>query len=429
MALDAKYVSFAKSTGGAPASQSITTVGFQGKAAIFWGNSKVADGSGTPGRLSIGIAASSSQRFAQGFGSQNGVNPSETSRKYMNTRGIGVFSSFNENFDAEADFVNFTSNGFDLTWNPNDANANIINALVLGGSDITNVFAGEFTLPTGAVPVSKDITTVGFSPDFIFFIPTTYEVAAPNADNRSRQSLGLSVGTTQIAGISAGALNTVNPTSTRRYQRTDRVVGVVGDSTIKDEFTVTAILSNGFTVNLLTSSAGTADYVYFLAIKGGQHKVGSFTQPTAGTPPFDQDYAGIGFTPKGLFLASACAVASSSVSTNSRLSIGCGTDVSSRGVIWHGDRDAVTPSNAGMYLDRTKVYKAMTEGTPTLDSDADLASTPFSNGKFTLSWTSIDATPREVLYWAFGDAGAAPPPDMYRKRILVPRPWSPGLYA
>jgi hypothetical protein len=56
-------------------------------------------------------------------------------------------------------------------------------------------------------------------------------------------------------------------------------------------------------------------------------------------------------------------------------------------------------------LDRTNVYVSYgDDGTPTLQGKADLTS--FDADGFTLTYTSPDATAREVIYLAMGNAAA-----------------------
>ena len=70
---------------------------------------------------------------------------------------------------AQASISLFAVNGFSLNWTQHDGNAQTIHYIALGGSDITNVKAGDFQ--TSGSP-SVDYTTVGFQPDFLMFIST-----------------------------------------------------------------------------------------------------------------------------------------------------------------------------------------------------------------------------------------------------------------
>src|SRR5690606_22269312 len=126
-------------------------------------------------------------------------------------------------------------------------------------------------------------------------------------------------------------------TQTARYQRTDRCTSYLNSTsaaTLWNDFSWGGL---GINQNVLNS---TSVFVHGLAIGGVRAYAGSLTQPTAtGT----QAITDPGFTPKGMLFASVGNIASTSVATQHRLSLG-GADATRQGWAWTGDRHNVNPS-------------------------------------------------------------------------------------
>jgi hypothetical protein len=67
--------------------------------------------------------------------------------------------------------------GFTIRWTTNEARADIIHYIALGGTDITNAVASDFTMTTGSG--TQDVTGLGFQPDFLMFLSVEHTTASP----------------------------------------------------------------------------------------------------------------------------------------------------------------------------------------------------------------------------------------------------------
>jgi hypothetical protein len=179
--------------------------------------------------------------------------------------------------------------------------------------------------------------------------------------------------------------------------------------------------SDGFTVNW--STAATGQNIFVLCLKGGQYKAGAFLQKTSSG---SQGTTGVGFQPTGWMNYSSGVVAGTTVVANpSALTVAywaAASDATHRAVMFSGEG-----SYGRAELDRAAVYTHRADdSTPTLNAKADLTS--FDSDGFTLNYGTADATAREIIYLAMGNAAAAAPP-FYADRprgSQRPFPFLPG---
>ncbi len=393
-----KKGSFAKTTAPAPATQQITGVGFKPKALILYTTAQSAEGFTDTYYLAIGVSDGATSRTVAA-GSANAVSPSIAAAAGIPNVMITINSTMAT--AAIADLVSFNTDGFTLNWTTNDATSSIIHYIALGGGDLTNTKVGEFTENT--ITGNQAVTGVGFLPDFVMFMHfgTTGTVITDGYT-----SLGFAKSPTKEGALAVTSVGGVKTTSTFRHERTDRCIVELKPHTgaLNAEASFVSMDTNGFTINWLSAPAS-ADKVFYLALKGGQYDVGSFTEKSGtGTQPI----TGVGFTPKGLMLASVNNVASTAVASNNRLSFGAAhaAGAGNEGTVWSGDQDKVKPSITARSTLTTKIIRLATEAAPssssTVNGEADLSS--FDWNGFTLNWTTNDGVARQILYVAFGDA-------------------------
>lgn len=384
--------SFSMNTGAG--NQSITGVGFVPKAIFFYYNKETTNGSADSQVTGFGMATSATNRVGVCVRGLNGANPTSAGRRHDNTSCI-VYCDGTGAAVVDADFVSMDANGFTINVTTADATARVINFIALGGSDLTHVFIKEWTTPT---TVSSQATTgVGFQPDAMIVL--SLALGTSPVDGAGSASalcmLGFGTSATQQGAMGIRPGNGVSPQITEKIQKAGKIM-CQSNSTLFMEADLVTMDEDGFTLNFSTTS-GTARYAWALCLKGGQYKVGSFNQPTS---QGNVSLADVGFTPKGLCLFSSNGVTSTSIIEEGRHSFGAASSPIERGSIWFGDQDNVAAQVVDEDLDRTKIIKMMTEGTPTVNAAADLAS--FDSDGFTLNWTAADATAREIIYMAFG---------------------------
>lgn len=413
MAFDVKVGSFAAAT--STGNQAVT-VGFQPKAVVFFYNERTSDGNSVDASIGMAVAVSSTDRRALHENSDDAAGTTETQDLSRENRCINLCSPTGE--IKRADFVSMDANGFTVNWDIVDANATIINYMALGGADLTNVISQTNDSPTSTG--NKAYTEAGFEPDCAIFIPRLRS-GIGDSDSRANMGVGFAVSTTKRACACFNSEDVQSTSKTMRSQLSNRcIVTVYNDATLQEADFV-SFDTDGYTLNW-TKVSGVRDH-HVLLLKGGQYHVATGEQKvTTGT----KGYTDVGFTPKGLILASFNNPSDSSVLAHSRLSVGMASATTERGCIWSGDKDAVGTTECDQDLDRTKIIKMLTEGTPTTDAAADLDS--LDDDGFTLNWTIADATLREFIYLAMGDDAAIGADSLVHKRKryvegLVPTYW------
>jgi hypothetical protein len=394
MGLNCKVGTFAQPT--SSGNQSVSGLGFQPKIVLFFGTQSTSDASASDATVFFGVAVSSTDRRAITTSAADNVTSTQARYNNKNTACI-VIATGTVTEAVVADLVSMNSDGFTLNFDTVDSRARIINYLALGGTDLTNYATGQDTIPTTA---TTKAVTVGFRPDCVLlFSGKTNTSASASAAANTAAFLGWFTSTTGRAYTGWRSRNARPSASTFHRQSASKAVAGISDTGVFAEADVSSIDTNGFTLNW-TTVPGAAEFYYYVALKGPQFKVGSFNQATStGT----QATSGVGFQPAALLLASANATTSSATNTQQSTSLGMATSTSQRAGIWWGDNDGVSTTQADGDLDRTKAIILTNPGsTPTRVAAADLSS--FDASGFTLNWTTVDATAREIIYLAIGAA-------------------------
>jgi hypothetical protein len=367
----------------------VTGVGFQPKAVLFFGNHRSSDAAtqsasqDTDMPYYLGMATSSTARGVvdvQDDYSAAGTAAATSTQCIRNRNAAGTVQ-------FAADFVSMDADGFTVNFATANATAYVVNYIALGGADLTNVAVKSFTAATATG--NQASTGVGFVPDAMILVgsETTFTVGGVQigmvTSTSARGALGNSVGSVN-ANYQRTALAYAQPTGT--------------STTVARAADLVSFDSDGFTLNWTTVQAS-GPTIYALCLKGGSFKAGNFTQKTS---TGSQGTTGVGFQPKGLLMASSLKVASAAVTTaRMAVHVGAGSSSSARGAINH-----LNGGTGVAELVRTQIYTARQDNaTPTLNSAADLTSLDADG--FTLNYGTADATAREILYLAFGNAAAA----------------------
>jgi len=285
---------------------------------------------------------------------------------------------------------------------------NLINFLVLssGTTDsITNLASQNFNINT-ALGIQQ-ISTVGFKPDIVFFFWGSW-----NAGQGGNAAMSFGWGAATASGTgNQWAIGTAGqgPTNSthKTIQRTDRCI-IIGNLTVVDtDASFVSMDALGFTITIQTAGGRASVPVGWIAMKGAQFKVGSFNKNTGVAPVVD--HINLGFSPKACFLASHGTISSTALQNDTTVSFGFADGINHANV-WMGMKNGVATAGAHS---RHVTNKAITIAsgtaagvTPTTIAEADIS---FSNTGMNVNWTTNDATPDEILYWAVGNAiGPAP---------------------
>jgi hypothetical protein len=400
--MQVKYGSFAQAT--STGNYSVTDVGFQPKVVTFFGNHLTADGTTTGACQFFGAATSSSARCVVAGASADAAAISNCSKRYSNALCITIITAggATPTVNAEANFVSLDSGGFTVNWTTVDATARIVNYIALGGTDLTNAIVKNFS--TSASTGDVAYTGVGFKPDaLIFFDDTATTVPTAAGSNASNMvNIGWTTGSSVNYSRAMFRQDAQATSNTCSWQVVTRCFTTVsGAGLLIRAATLKSFDTDGFTLNWATANTTVVQACY-IALKGGQYKADAFNQNTS---TGNQSITGVGFLPGGVIFQSQNLTTQTTKQDYSRFSLGVGVSSSERGSIWSGDLDNSADSVADSDLDRTKCLKCLTEGTPTLNTAMDFVSND-ANG-FTINNTTVDATSREILYFAFGNAAAS----------------------
>ena len=361
----------------------------------------------------MGFATASNgavSQYAATVAVQNGVNPNAQnfSSRRNSTSNVIIFmdptAGNPPGMTAQASLQSLDSNGFTLNWTTNAAGANIVNYIALGGD--TSASVGSFNLANAAGPQASPAT--GFKPSFVMFLH-----AGDGATDTNNADAELGIGFAQSSsarGATVYASENVKPTAPGWQQLTNKAIAFLSHTTgglpvAAGQADFVSMDNNGFTINVTTPSGAGTWGVGYLALRGGRVTTGVFNENIAtGT----QSPATLAFKPNGVMLASRNLATGAGVNA-ARLSIGAaglGTGGAIiNGNVWAQDLSGqsaggANSTRANMYNDATNIISMGVNSAATNIDQATLQS--LNLGSFTLDWTVVSGTAREILYWAIG---------------------------
>lgn len=158
--LSAKVGTFTANSG--TGDQSVTGVGFQPKALLFWITDRTGAGSGAYARFGRGWTDGTNQgAAATAWDDSSGVSNSRD--RVVTTKCITLIDH-GGNLLAEAGIVSLNADGFTINWST-AGGSRLVTYLALGGDALTNAKAGGFIYPGDGNPYSE--TGVGIQPDAV----------------------------------------------------------------------------------------------------------------------------------------------------------------------------------------------------------------------------------------------------------------------
>lgn len=374
--------------------QPVSGLSFQPKALILLCAGFQATGTQSDYCMSIGFATGDAADGSVGFASADNVATADTNIDRKDSRTVNCVDPSGTAL-TRCEFTDFQSDGFRLKTKTVDGNQYKVGYIAFGGTDITNAKAGNFAAPgsTG----TQNVTDPGFQPDIVFILGHG-DGSSGGGDRDSTPSFGAAIDSSNEFAISATTEDDAGTSNTRRRLRTDRVIySLNGNGTVRQDADFTGMTATGFDLNYNTSAH--SKKLYYLAIAGGEWAIVSDTQKTS-TGTKETTVSGIDV--KGMLLASVGTTDENETDDN-RWSMGAGTSSTSRWRYWHGDSDNVGTSVVDSAFEEDTVLGFHTEGTPTLDAEADIDSV--ADGSATLDWTTADATARKWTGVFFGETG------------------------
>lgn len=387
----------------------VSGLGFQPTAVIFWWNGLTAASNGTraTSRRGIGAAASASSFFAYGTYDEDAAGTSIATNDYNST---GCIMSVDNSglMDGLADLASFDADGFTIEVRDVFPTNLLVHYLAIGGT--TNVELGTLTTP-GATGNQTYNNSGNFQPDATLF----FEGGQINAGSGGRFTFGAATGASNQAVHSSGAADAAATGATGSYNRAGECyITGNGSPAVAPTYRAAFVSHNagpgGFTLNWLERAATTRT-VQFLSIKGGGlWNVGNLLTQTDTVTPIA--VTGLGFTPTGLMLVSACKAATvqdATPGTHDELSIGAATGPSARNCCQMDSRSGNTTMFVHLASRADCIYANSDPANTsyTLEGLGDVQS--FDSDGFTLIMD--DADPSQAFAWfvAVGNVPAGQP--------------------
>lgn len=383
-----------------------TSIGWQPKGMLsFYGN-QTATGSAAHAHIGIGMTSSGAEDLSHYFNSKDASASSAVVRSNLTTAFLKTTVEGATTARCTATMTSLDATGFTTNFSATVSGAKFP-YLAIGGSDVTNSAAGQVAMTTGTTNFS--VTGLSFQPDIVF-LSVVLLTTTGTASNNNSLSFGVAKSTSARWAVGIKSRNAQATMNTSRAFTSDSCLIVLqstGD-TIIDKIDFVSFNSDGFTLSHPTAS-GSAYLVNYLCFKGGQWKVGNFSQATS---TGNQSTTGVGFQPVGVLFAHASDATDQTGGTGAtataRIGIGAATSSTNRQAIWMGDEDAAADSKCDSRYATDKcilMYDEAGGGAPTALAEADYVSND-SDG-FTINWSTADATARKIGYVAFGSNASA----------------------
>jgi hypothetical protein len=261
------------------------------KAVIVWTEGETNSTFNASSISAFGVSDGTTSRSV-GVANQNGVNPSNTSRR-MSAKALTIVK-WGEVTLAEAT-VAFDATNLTFTWTTNTGNAYVIHYLVLGGASVSAKVVDWTATASGSL-IDKSVTGVGFQPNAVLHFMSGDTAAVPSSTTSADFMVGVMDPDDQWV-TATYARDNVSPAATSRGQLTNAsaqpacILEVTQTQTVQMQAHFVSMDADGFTVHFDTNTNGQA-HVFSLALAGMNIKPGVFAKSTSpATPAFVQQAA------------------------------------------------------------------------------------------------------------------------------------------
>lgn len=404
-ALEVTSGQFAASTAG---TTTTVTTDFQGKAVIFW----------TAGQITAGLDNAANAMFSIGFSDGTGhrsiswatddnVNPTNAGKTMSLVRAVEILSAGTPTVVRGITGVAFNATpNMVVTFDDTPAAAYLINYILLGGSDITNVLVGHDTMPTatGTWSIDNGGSSVGFTADFGIFLynqltasgGTTLTNGAIGFASSSAKEFTMSWGVDDAASMTANidAVSYTNANACLSYITN-------GAETVDLLVDFTQFTSTGADVNISNAQATANTLMPFLFIKGGQWDVGTVAWSTGISAT--TTVSGMAFQPQGVFLAHNSAVADATVTAQTTnfasTSVGAASSSTTDYVTGAGQVDAALNTSVYRYTNSDGILEK---------ENAHASFTNFASDGWVATNNASAYAAYRVGWFAMADNAAAP---------------------
>jgi hypothetical protein len=244
--------------------QSVTGIGFQPSVVLLFPSRRTnSDGQTGDAHLNVGVATSSTNRWAITQGSNDAAATGDAARAMYTDH---VMTTLNDSITGafmQADFVSMDADGFTLNENPAGGNLEWVGYLALGGvaADV-----GTITIPAST---GNQVTSgIGFQPSALILAGANLDSASLGAlQNDWNLSFGAASATTARSAIWTGDMDGADPTITKMASRTDLIYAAYSLATspaISSSADLVSFDASGWTLNW--AAVGGSHVVGYLAL-------------------------------------------------------------------------------------------------------------------------------------------------------------------
>lgn len=377
--------------------QSITGLGFQPKAVLFWAFTTASVSGSNELRHSFGVATGATERWSNGSSWLGGTS-GFSNFQFLTNRVIHWNDTTTDAEQIGIDFVSMDADGFTVNVAKAPSGTTEISYMAIGGTSVT-AKAGTFntTNTTGNLAV-----TTGFQPKAV----VTFAGPYTNVDTRltvAAHCVGMSAGTSNSACLThhlaygSGSQAWSKNSSTRDLIHT---INQNGDFEVRA--TLASFDATGFTMNFLSATATTSRWGYLALGGAASYDLSVYNIPSA---IGSVSKTGLGWTPAGAFSMSLGIPAGTTQAANVKWSLG-----SSDGI--NNVTSGFYEPNASFQTNLPVVTNLGTKATmvPGTSSGSTLARATigsFTNGGYTMPFDQVDSSNGEVMVLSFGSPQAA----------------------
>ena len=394
-------------------SVSVRGLGFRPKALIIYSSGAVTDNAFTDFYTpAIGFSDGTNERTVSAI-SMDAVATMDTATQLYDAA-IVTISTTTPTISDRGNAL-FFGDGFDIDFVVSSATARYYSYVVLGGSNIANVKVGEFTHSNATGNQSS--TDAGFTPDLVLFLPTR---GTTNQTGHAHAAIGFGAMEktgTQMSIFNVTTDNVADSTNHRIWENANCIVNLApaaasgGTATIDSKASFVSMDTNGWTINWSDAHPNATDLIFYLAIKGGQYHINSFTTPVGGTGvPNTAGVTAPGFEPKGIMVVSGGLSALATVHASNVFSMGAVTNpavAAEQNFQYAQDGSAVATSVTARRTEENAILfnatLSATASASTILIRADVSA--FNSNGFDVTTTTVHATEivRNWPYIAFGE--------------------------
>src|SRR3989304_340697 len=376
MAISTKVGAFNTGTGAVSTTVPVTGTGFQPKVVIFWwtGRTETTDAIGRlTMNLGMGVAISSTERWANSSYSLDASAAAETSRRMDNASCVVTIDAVGA-LTGALDVQSMDSDGFTLIVDDVMPYSMRVHYLALGGTDLTNYAANYLIGPT--ITGNYDITSVGFQPDFVLFASTGMSSNPPVGGTATdAPAYGFAVSNSAQVAYTGNSDDGSTTMDTDKYLYAGEccaIIAAAGGVSVWQRDSFVSFLSNGFRLNRVEGT--TATRFFYLALKGGSYRIDNLLTKTDVT---DIVETGFGFSPKAAMFMGHMTVQSTVDTTQlgKQLSLGAFSSITDRGVQCCSDADSVADSIVTTGVNHVSIYESVdSAATPAIVALMDIKS-------------------------------------------------------